>query len=99
MKIVAVTACATGIAHTYMAAEQLEKSARAAGHQIKVETQGAMGIENELAAADIGAADFVILAVDIEIEKRDRFEGKRVVQVAVAEAIKNPKGVLERCHA
>ena len=99
MKLVAVTACPTGIAHTYMAAEQLEKTARAAGHQIEVETQGAMGIENELDGAAIRAADCVILAVDIEIEKRDRFAGKRVVQVAVQEAIKNPKGVLDRCHA
>jgi len=57
MKIVAVTACPTGIAHTYMAAEQLEKSARAAGHQIKVETQGAMGIENELSAQEIREAE------------------------------------------
>src|SRR6185369_3893176 len=48
MKIIAVTACPTGIAHTYMAAEQLEKTAKTLGHQIKVETQGAMGIENEL---------------------------------------------------
>lgn len=54
MKIVAVTACPTGIAHTYMAAEQLEKTARKLGHAIKVETQGAMGIENELRQADIG---------------------------------------------
>ena len=52
MKIVAVTACPTGIAHTYMAAEQLEKTAKKLGHTIKVETQGAMGIENELSQAD-----------------------------------------------
>ncbi len=64
MKIVAVTACPTGIAHTYMAAEQLEKTARALGHTIKVETQGAMGIENELAQADIDAADVVLIAAD-----------------------------------
>ncbi|MBY0262461.1 MAG: PTS fructose-like transporter subunit IIB [Phycisphaerales bacterium] len=94
MKIVAVTACPTGIAHTYMAAEQLEKTAKALGHQIRVETQGAMGIENELSSADVAAADAVILAVDIEIENAERFEGKRVVRVGVAEAIKNPKGVL-----
>ena len=55
MKIVAVTACPTGIAHTYMAAEQLEKTAKKLGHDIKVETQGAMGIENELSTADIAA--------------------------------------------
>ena len=94
MKIVAVTACPTGIAHTYMAAEQLEKTAKALGHTIKVETQGAMGIENELSTADIQAADAVIFAVDIDVEKRERFAGKRIVQSPVQEAIKNPKAVL-----
>ena len=57
MKIVAVTACPTGIAHTYMAAEQLAKSAKKFGHNIKVETQGSMGIENELSQAEVDAAD------------------------------------------
>lgn len=96
MKIVGVTACPTGIAHTYMAAEQLEKAAKAAGHQIKVETQGSMGIENELSAADVKGADVVIFAVDIEVEKKERFEGKKVIKVGVTEAIKNPNGVLAR---
>ena len=68
MKIVAVTACPTGIAHTYMAAEQLEKTARKLGHDIKVETQGAMGIENELSPQEISAADVAILATDIAVE-------------------------------
>jgi fructose-specific phosphotransferase system IIB component len=96
MKIVAVTACPTGIAHTYMAAEQLEKTGRSLGHDVKVETQGAMGIENELSASDIASADFVIFAVDIEVEQRDRFDDKPIVEVTVAEVIKNPKGVFEK---
>jgi fructose-specific phosphotransferase system IIB component len=96
MKIVAVTACPTGVAHTYMAAEQLEKTAKALGHTIRVETQGAMGIENELSARDIAEAEVAIFAVDIEVEKKERFEGKRTVKVGVSEAIKNPKGVLAR---
>lgn len=96
MKIVAVTACPTGIAHTYMAAEQLEKTAKAMGHRIKVETQGAMGIENELTEGDLHEAQAVILAIDIEIENRERFDGMKVLQVPVQEAIKNPKGVLEK---
>lgn len=99
MKIVAVTACPTGIAHTYMAAEQLEKTAKAAGHQIRVETQGAMGIENEVSAKEIAEAEVAIFAVDIEVEKRERFKGKKIVQVGVAEAIKNPKGVLAKAGA
>ena len=96
MKIVAVTACPTGIAHTYMAAEQLEKTAKTLGHAIKVETQGAMGIENELSSKDIRDADTVLFAVDIEVERIERFDGKRIVRVPVQEAIKNPKGVLEK---
>jgi len=94
--LVVVSACPTGIAHTYMAAEQLEKTAKAMGHQIKVETQGAMGIENELSPADIKAADHVIFAVDIEVEQRDRFDGRKIIEVPVQEAIKNPKAVLAR---
>jgi fructose-specific phosphotransferase system IIB component len=96
MKIVAVTACPTGIAHTYMAAEQLEKTAKALGHEIKVETQGAMGIENELTTDDIRRAEVVDFAVDIEVEKGERFEGVRVVRVPVQEAIKHPRAVFEK---
>ncbi len=99
MKIVAVTACPTGIAHTYMAAEQLEKTAKAAGHQIRVETQGAMGIENELSGKDIKEADVAIFAVDIEVEKLERFAGKKTIRVGVSEAIKNPKAVLAKAGA
>ena len=99
MRIVAVTACQTGIAHTYMAAEQLEKTAKALGHQIKVETQGAMGIENELSARDIREAEIALFAVDIDVEQRERFNGKKIVQVPVQEAIKNAKGVFEKIKA
>jgi fructose-specific phosphotransferase system IIB component len=96
MKIVAVTACPTGIAHTYMAAEQLEKTAKSLGHQIKVETQGAMGIENELRDADIRQAQVAIFAVDIEIEKRERFGQLKVIQVPVQDVIKNPMSVFKK---
>lgn len=96
MNIVAVTACPTGIAHTYMAAEQLEKVGRALGHKIKVETQGAMGIENELSAADIRAADVAIFAVGIEVEQRQRFDGLRIIEVPVQLAIKDPKSIFAK---
>jgi fructose-specific phosphotransferase system IIB component len=99
MKLVAVTACPTGIAHTYMAAEQLEKTAKALGHSIKVETQGAMGIENELSKKDIADADAAIFAVDIEVEKRERFAGKRVIEVSVKDAIKDPKSLFQKITA
>ncbi len=93
MKIVAVTACPTGIAHTYMAAEQLEKTARKLGHTIKVETQGAMGIENELSQKDIDAADVAIFATDIALERPERFAGIRKVEVPVQAALKNPEEI------
>jgi len=96
MKIVAVTACPTGVAHTYMAAEQLEKAAKALGHQIKVETQGAIGIENELSQAEIDAAEVAILAADIALERPERFDRIRRVEVPVQQAIKDPKAVLAR---
>ena len=94
MKIVAVTACPTGIAHTYMAAEKLERAAKRLGHAIKVETQGSMGIESALSAGDVAAADVVLLAAGIAVRDRERFEGKRVVEVTVQEAIRNAEGVL-----
>jgi fructose-specific phosphotransferase system IIB component len=93
MKIVAVTACPTGIAHTYMAAEQLEKTAKKLGHTIKVETQGAMGIENKLTEADIAAAGVAILAVDIAVEEGERFEKVRKIKVPVQAAMKNPEAI------
>ncbi len=94
MRIVAVTACPTGIAHTYMAAEKLECAARKVGHEIRVETQGAMGIEGALTRDEVDRADVVLLAAGIAVRDRDRFEGKRVVEVSVAEAIRNAEGVL-----
>jgi fructose-specific phosphotransferase system IIB component len=93
MKIVAVTACPTGIAHTYMAAEQLEKTARKLGHTIKVETQGAMGIENKLTQAEIDGATVAILAVDIAIEEAERFERVRKIKVPVQAAMKDPEAI------
>ncbi len=99
MKIVAVTACPTGISHTFMADEQMEKTAKALGHQIKVETQGAMGIENELSAEDIREADVAIFAVGIGVEQRERFNGKKIIEVTVQEAIKDPKAVFDKLDA
>jgi fructose-specific phosphotransferase system IIB component len=93
MKIVAVTACPTGIAHTYMAAEQLEKTAKRLGHSIKVETQGAMGIENELSQADIDAAEVAIFAADIAIEQPERFARIRKIQVPVQAVLKNAEAM------
>ena len=95
MRIVAVTACAAGIAHTYMAAESLQKAAKEAGHDIKVEIQGSMGMENRLSQADIDAADVVIWAVDIHVREADRFNKKSVFEVGPHEAIVNALGAIE----
>lgn len=96
MKIVAVTACPTGIAHTYMAAARLEKVAKDFGHEIKVETQGAMGIENKLTDSDIRQAQIAIFAVDIEVEGKERFHGVKVIQVPLQDALKNPQEIFAR---
>jgi PTS system fructose-specific IIB component/fructose-specific PTS system IIB-like component len=96
MRIVAVTACPTGIAHTYMAAEQLEKTAKTLGHTIKVETQGAMGIENELSQADVDAADVAIIAADIALERPERFDRIRKLEVPVQQVIRSPEAVFGR---
>lgn len=97
MKILAITACPTGIAHTYMAAEQLERTGKQLGHTIKVETQGAMGIENRLTEADVAGADAVILASDLPVQGRERFAGiTRILEVPVQLAIKNPAEIFAR---
>jgi PTS system fructose-specific IIC component len=95
MKIVAITSCPTGIAHTYMAAEALEMAAKEMGVEIKVETQGSVGAENKLTATDISEAKAVIIAADTNVSK-DRFSGKDIVEVAVKEAIKDAKGLIQR---
>lgn len=86
MKLVAVTSCPTGIAHTYMAAESLEQAARAAGHEIVVETQGAGGFD-PIPSETIAAADAVIFAADVEVRDRDRFAGLPAVTTGVKRAI------------
>ena len=96
MTIVGVAACTAGIAHTYIAKEKLIKGAKARGHEIKVETQGTIGTENELKQEDIAAADVVILAVDIKIGGEERFKGKRIVRVKTETVIKAPIKFIEK---
>ncbi|WP_239769871.1 fructose-specific PTS transporter subunit EIIC [Mammaliicoccus sp. P-M57] len=92
MNIVGITACPTGIAHTYMAAEKLEVTAKTLGHNIKVETQGSK-IENILTQEEINNADLILLAIDKEIDL-NRFGGKKVKKISTAQAIKNPENVI-----
>ena len=98
MKFVAVTACPTGIAHTYMAAEALEEEARKRGHTIAVETQGSAGAE-KVSESDISGAVAVIFAVDTNIDGRERFSHLPSVEVAPGEAINNAGSVLDRAEA
>ena len=86
LKIVAITSCPTGIAHTFMAAEGLEQGAQSQGHAIKVETQGSVGAKNTLTAEDIAAADLVIIAADTQVDKT-RFAGKRLHEASTKAAI------------
>ena len=95
MKIVAVTACPSGVAHTYMAAEMLQKPAEGRGHECKVETQGSIGVENQLTEGEILAADAVILTNDMPINGEDRFKGKPVLKVGVSVAIKKATQIIE----
>lgn len=94
MKLVGVCACCSGIAHTYMAKEGLLKAAEELGFDLKLETQGTIGVENQLTPEDVKAADAVILAIDVHIEGRDRFAEKRVMEIPTGIAIKAPKQVL-----
>lgn len=95
MKIVAVTSCPIGAAHTYMAAAALEKGAGKTGNEIKVETQGSIGFKKKLQPDEIAAADAVILACDVACLEIERFDGKRIIEVSTKKCIKDPVGVIE----
>lgn len=89
MKIVGVCACVAGIAHTYLAQEKLTQAAIARGHEIHVETQGVIGQESPLTDEQIAEADLVILAVDVAISGKDRFKGKKVIEVPTKTVVRN----------
>mgnify|MGYP004594095555 FL=1 len=93
--ILAVTGCPTGIAHTYMAAEALEKKAKELGYRIKVETRGSGGAKNVLTKAEIAEADCIIVAADTQVPM-DRFAGKPVIQCKVADGISKAEELLTR---
>lgn len=94
-KIIGVAACPAGIAHTYMAAESLEQAAKKMGYSIKIETNGASGVENKLTEEDIKEADAVILAVDTTVET-ERFRGKPLLEVAVSDAIRKADKIMQK---
>ncbi|SDZ60631.1 PTS system, fructose-specific IIC component [Evansella caseinilytica] len=94
-KILAVTACPVGIAHTYMASENLQKAGEALGVDIKVETQGSIGVENRLTDQEIAEADGIIIAADKEVSK-ERFAGKKLIVTGVQEGIRQPEKLIKR---
>ena len=96
--IVAVTACPTGIAHTYMAAEALEKKAKELGYQIKVETRGSGGAKNVLTEDEIAKAAGVIVACDTKVPT-DRFDGKKVIECQVSDGINKAEELIKRAAA
>ncbi|OPA24179.1 PTS mannose transporter subunit IIABC [Bacillus cereus] len=95
MKILAITSCPNGIAHTYMAAENLQKTAKELGIDIKIETQGGIGVENKLTEQDIREAEGIIIAADRTINK-DRFVGKKMLVVGVQDGIRKPGELIRK---
>ena len=96
MKLVAVVACTSGIAHTYIAKEKLINAAEKKGHSIKVETQGTIGIEDELTKKEIDEADLVIMATDIQTTGNERFNGKKIIKVPTNIAVKAATQVIDK---
>ncbi|MCW2269764.1 PTS fructose-like transporter subunit IIB [Pseudomonas sp. JUb96] len=97
-RIVAITACPTGVAHTFMAAEALQQAAQQLGHELTVETQGSVGARNPLSAAAIAEADVVLLAADIEVPTA-RFAGKRIYRCGTGVALKQAQATLNKALA
>ena len=97
-RIVGITSCPTGIAHTFMAAEGIEQGAKALGHVARVETQGSVGAQNKLTDAEIAAADLVIIAADTNVDL-SRFGGKLLYSTGTKDAIGNGKGLVARAFA
>ena len=94
-EILGITACPTGIAHTYMAAEALEAAGKEVGHLVKIETQGQSGVKNKLTKEEIKNAKAIIIAADIDIDL-SRFKGKKVLKAKVADGIHKPKELIEK---
>lgn len=97
MKIVGISACPAGLAHTPMAAKALEKAGASLGYDIKMEQQGSIGQVNTITEEEAKAADFVIIASDQKISGMERFDGKPVIRVDITTCIKAPEAVIKKC--
>lgn len=96
MKIVGIAACTSGIAHTYIAKEKLIVAAEKLGHSIFVETQGTIGTEDALTTQQIKEADVVIIAADIKVSGKERFKGKKVIEIPTNVVIKSPTSLIQK---
>lgn len=96
MKVVGVTACPSGVAHTYMAAEALTEAGKNEQIEVKIETQGGAGIENILTSEDIEEAVCVILSNDVAIREEERFHGKKIVRMGVSELMRNAVPLMKK---
>lgn len=96
MKIVGVCACVAGIAHTYLAQEKLINAAEKRGHTIHVETQGVIGQENALTDEQVAEADVVILAIDVSISGKERFKGKKVIEVPTKTVVHSSEALIKK---
>ena len=96
-RIIGVCACPAGIAHTYMAAENLERQGKKLGFQVKIETNGSGGVEIRLREEDIKEADYVIIAADTRVEM-ERFRGKKLLEVSVTDAVRKVESVYEKLN-
>ena len=96
-RIIGVCACPAGIAHTYMAAENLERQGKKLGFQVKIETNGSGGVANRLREEDIKEADYVIIAADTRVEM-ERFRGKKLLEVSVTDAVRKVESVYEKLN-
>ncbi|WP_010632423.1 PTS fructose-like transporter subunit IIB [Sporolactobacillus vineae] len=99
MKVIGVTACPSGVAHTYMAAESLQEACKENGVSVHIETQGSIGIENELKPIEIREADVVILTNDIGIKNENRFKGKPVLRISTSECIQKGSIIIKKLAA
>ena len=96
MKVVGITSCPSGVAHTYMAAEALKLSGQKLGIDVKIETQGGAGVENELSQKDIEEAACVVLVNDVSLKGMERFQGKKVIKMGVSDIIKKSDAIMKK---
>lgn len=96
MKIVGIAACTAGIAHTYIAKEKLINAAEKAGHQIHIETQGTIGTEDEIPSELLKNADIAIIAADVKVSGKERFENMKTIEIPTEIVIKSPHKFIQK---